>query len=110
MEFLNKIELQGVVGRVNHVGIGYDTEVSFSVVTEQAEKGYVETTWFQCSGLCTKVPNLGKIAKGDHVHAIGRLRSKRYVDQNGYDRVSWDVLVQSIELLTPDKCDLEQAD
>ena len=99
MEFLNKIELKGVVGKINYADVGEDTKVTFSLVTEHVtETKLIETTWFECVGFFTQVPtNNGRIQKGDHAHVVGRLRIRRYTDADGNEMKLNEVVVQSLE-------------
>ena len=109
MEFLNKIELRGIVGQssLNRVG---DTRICrFSVVTELAYKGndgtnIIESTWFSCQifegpGIC----NLDTITRGAIVHVIGRLKCNRYVDANGNDRVQYEIVARKVEVMKEDQ-------
>ena len=108
MEFLNKIELRGIVGQssLNRVG---DTRICrFSVVTELAYKGndgtnIIESTWFSCQifegpGIC----NLDTITRGAIVHVIGRLKCNRYVDANGNDRVQYEIVARKVDVVKED--------
>lgn len=100
MEFLNKVELKGIVGKATTTitpNGGYITK--FSLVTErttESEDGalVVETTWFQCT-----THNEIAISKGDHAHVLGRLRIRKYTDQDGAERVIYEVVVDSVTIL-----------
>lgn len=98
MEFLNQIEIKGVVGRVNAQKIGEATVTNFSVLTEYAygnkNKRTIETTWFNCN-FYGEVP----IESGDNVHLMGRMRQRSYDDADGVERYVWDVVVQKVEKL-----------
>lgn len=99
MEFLNKIELKGVVGRVVETQIGDKSKTSFSLMTEdicsdaQGNK-IVEVTWFNCSTFDDI-----SIEKGDKVHCLGRIRALRYVDNSGAERMSYEVVTNSVTIL-----------
>lgn len=100
MEFLNKVELKGVVGRVNIADCTTDLKcANFSVITELHDRAHntIEYTWWNCLAWINKCPNCTEIQKGDKVHVIGRLRQRRYTDQEGNDRTSCEVVVQSVE-------------
>lgn len=102
MEFLNKIEIKGIVGRATMQTYG-DTYVSnFSVVTEYCSKDKsglltTETMWLSCVATTQYNEELFTIQKGDHVHVIGRLRLRRYTDADGNERTLNEVVVQSVE-------------
>ena len=81
MEFLNRIELRGIVGTssVNRVG---DAEVCrFSIVTEYSYKDrdnnpVVDTTWFNVTAWEGKnMPDFRQIGKGAIVQLAGRVRT-----------------------------------
>ena len=99
MEFLNKVELKGVVGRVSTTKVADKTFNNFSLMTEQvnvSEDGLqtTEVTWFNCTTF-----NEVEINKGDRAHVLGRLRARRYYDEDGAARMSYEVLVDSVTIL-----------
>ena len=106
MEFLNKIEIAGVVGRANLTPCGPTTVCNFSIMTEYCYKGndggvVVDTMWFAVTACGPKPqwPDLSRIQKGSKVKVIGRLRAKRYCDANGIDRVCYDVVAQELKIV-----------
>lgn len=106
MEFLNKIELRGVVGRSNLTNCGPTKVCSFSLVTEYCYKGndgcvVVDTMWIQITACGPKPgwPDLDTIQKGSKVHVTGRLRCRRFTDSEGCDRQCWNVVAQTLELI-----------
>lgn len=105
MEYLNKIELKGVVGRVEtrtyQNGIRHTI---FSLMTETTAlskdgTATIDTTWFNCTTIPTDAPLHGEIRKGDNLHVIGRVRIRKYTDAGGIERNIMDVLAQSIQVL-----------
>ena len=106
MEFLNKIELAGVVGRASTTTCGSITACNFSLAVEYAYKGdngcaIIDTLWIQVVACGPKPdwPDLKQIQKGSKVHVSGRLRAKRYCDAQGIDRTCYDVVAQELKLL-----------
>lgn len=106
MEFLNKIELRGVVGVSRQVDCGSTTACNFSVVTEYCYKSQdggviVDTLWLQVCAYGPKPgwPDLNQIQKGSKVYVQGRLRAKRYCDAQGIDRTCYEIVAQEIKLL-----------
>ena len=106
MEFLNKVEIKGVVGRINSANyVPHKTCHNFSVVTEYVsnptnkEQSVVEMTWWGAIAWSDQTPAVVQMKKGDKVHLIGRLRQRRYTDQEGNDRTFSEVVVQSLEIL-----------
>ena len=102
MEYLNKIELKGVVGSVHSVNVGDTAVVRFSVMTEYAYNGtdggaVAETTWFNCTAWKSNVPNADTLAVGDYVHLTGRVRAYTYVSASGDDRYGWEIMVKDLK-------------
>ena len=98
-EFLNAVEIKGVVGRVTRTQAGEMTIVNFSVVTERTYNDKngtktIETTWFNCVSF-KNVP----IDKGDNVHCLGHFRTRRYTDNSGAERTSYEVVANSVTVL-----------
>lgn len=99
MEFLNKVELKGVVGRVTTTRVADKSVTNFSLMTERinvSKDGLqtCEVTWFNCTTW-----NEIAINKGDYAHCFGRLRQRRYTDQDGAERVIYEVVVDSVTIL-----------
>ena len=106
MEFLNKIELRGVVGRSNLTNCGPTKVCSFSLVTEYCYKGndgcvVVDTMWWSVMAYGPKPgwPDLEKIQQSSKVHVIGRVRAKRYCDNQGVDRTVYEVVARKLKLM-----------
>ena len=107
MEFLNKVELKGIVGNVHTQTFGLHPSTRFSVVTEYASrdkdgKTTIEVTWFNCVTIPTENPLHGEIKKGDKIHLVGRLKSRNYTDQHNEPHYVFEVVVSSFEILSPD--------
>ena len=108
MEFLNRIELRGIVGQSSLNRIG-DAEVCrFSLVTEYSYKDrdnnpVVDTTWFNITAWEGKnMPDLRQIAKGVIVQVAGRVRTFRYTMADGAERSGWEILARRVTILPPD--------
>ena len=104
MEFLNRIELQGIVGSVKITPVG-DTKVArFSVCTETTYKGpegiVIDCCWFQITAWESEtIICLDQLEKGKAVKVSGRVRVQRYTDSEGCDRQCWEVMAREIEIL-----------
>lgn len=102
MEFINKIELRGVVGDVVSNVVGELTETRFSLMvhTSYGNGGgfIIDTTWFSCSAWSDKCPSASEIRKGDFVHAIGRVRQYTYSSSDG-ERRGWEVKVMKLDVV-----------
>ena len=109
MQFLNKIEIQGVTGAVAITPVGDTRMARFSVVIETAYKGnddtnIIESTWFNVTAWEGKdIQNLDAITRGAIVHIIGRLKCNRYVDANGNDRVQYEIVARKLEVMEEDR-------
>jgi len=105
MEFLNKIEIRGVVGRAE-INTYNDTQVcNFSVVTEYSTRDKegnpaMDTVWFNVSAWGDRnMPDFYEIQKGAWVHVCGRIRIRKYVTQDNEERSSLDVIARSVSLV-----------
>ena len=106
MEFLNRIELRGVVGRADINTYNTAQVCNFSVVVENSGidrdgNSIVEPTWFNVTAWSGRpeIPDLYGIQKGCWIQVIGRLRVRKYVTQENEERTALDVLARKIQLL-----------
>ena len=94
---LNSIETED-----NSVG---DTRVArFSVCTETTYKGtagiVIDCCWFQVSAWeSEKITCLDQIEKGKAVRVSGRVRGRRYTDNEGIERQCWEVMAREVEIM-----------
>lgn len=105
MEFLNRIELKGVVGR-SDVNVYNGAQVcNFSVVTEYSIRDRegnpgAETTWFNVSTWEGRDnPDFSLIQKGSWIRVIGRIRIRKYVTQDNEERSVLEIVARKVELL-----------
>jgi single-stranded DNA-binding protein len=110
MEFLNKIELKGVVGRAEINSFNNSQVCNFSVVTEYStidkeRNSIIETAWFNVSAWSGRnnITDLYNIQRGSWVHVIGRLRVRKYTTQTGEERSAMDVIAGKVVLLPKDE-------
>ena len=108
MEFINKIELRGIIGTaaINTVG---DTHVCrCSLVTEYSYKGkdgspVIDSTWFNIAAWEGRgMPDFNRISKGAIVQVSGRVRTYKYTLTDGSERNSWEIFARKVTLLEPD--------
>ena len=107
MEFLNRIEVKGVVGSARTTTLENIQTVNFSLVTEycytdKAGMGIVETTWFSVRGFKGEgisQETIDNISRGRNVLVIGRIRQSRYVDGNGSEQVRDEIIAQEISII-----------
>jgi len=105
MEFLNKIMLRGVVGRSEIKSFNNMAVCNFSVVTEASavdkeRNSSIDTTWFNVSAWeGTAIRDLYLIQKGLWVEVTGRVRIRKYTNQDNEERTSMDILARSVKIL-----------
>ena len=103
MEFLNRIEIQGIVGSVKITPVG-DTRVArFSVCTETTYNGaggiVIGCCGFTVACQSEKITWLDHLGKGKIVRVLGRVRVQRYTDETGAERNCWEVLAHKLEIM-----------
>ena len=100
-QYINRVELQGIVGTSKVIFIGDKKAVRFSLATNYAYKdkeGYpVIETWHACSAWAEKEDDLTKYRKGTPLYIEGRIRNIRYTDANGFERTTLEVVATKIE-------------
>lgn len=104
MEYLNLIELRGVVGRAEITTLGDNRKCRFSVVTEYCYKQngepVVELTWFNLGAWEGKNnPDLSLLQPGTWVHVLGRVHTYKYTGSDGTERSNWEVNATRVEIL-----------
>lgn len=114
MENLNRIEIQGTLGRISTTMVGDKLHANFAVATNCAYKdasgnAVVETTWHRISafeGEKISAETLNEIRKKYaekrdfvYVRVVGRLRQIRYVDTNGVSNLTYEVKANDVEIL-----------
>ena len=109
MEHINRIELQGRVGTVRTNIVGDSMVANFSVVTEHLYKtrdggAANETTWHQVTAWEGRdMPDLSAIAKGTAVNVTGRLRTFKYTNSDGVDKILYEVVASRIRILSEEE-------
>ena len=108
MEFINRIELRGIVGPTPLNKVGESQVCRFSIVTEYSFKDrdnnpVVDTTWFNITAWEGRnMPDLRQIVRGAIVQVHGRVRTFKYTMADGAEKSGWEVLARRITLLEPD--------
>jgi len=98
MEFLNKVELKGVVGRVSTTKVADKNITNFSLMTEQVNVNKDGLQATEVTFYCTTFNEIA-INKGDKAHVLGRLRIRRYTAEDGAERVIFEVVADSVTTL-----------
>jgi len=106
MEFINKIELQGIVGNVSTNKVGDTTVARFSVVTEQSYTSkdgamVIDTTWHNCTAWESAKNAISDLKRGSIVHIVGRVRNTRYTTADGTERTISEIVVNEVKVLPP---------
>ena len=105
MQSLNRIELKGICGTVRTIPMSGTMMARFSLATEYSYNSgdggiCIDTTWFNVAAWeGDKISGINALQKGSNVHVIGRLRCQRYVDADGCDRQSWEVVASELNIL-----------
>ena len=104
MEQLNRLEIRGNVGNVSILKVGEKRVAHFSVATNFAYKGrngdpIIETTWHNVTAWEGKgMPDLDLIQVGTPLYVRGRLRSQKYIANDGTEKTSVEVIAGAVEL------------
>ena len=105
MEQINKIELSGIVGRINITAIGDTKFARLSLCTETITQGQdggviIDCMWFSCTVWeGERICELNRIQRGSKIHLVGRVRMHRYVDVGGCERQSWEVVANELQII-----------
>ncbi len=103
MEFINKIEIRGLVGSAHSFTAGGKNMLKISVCTERRMKDrsgneMIEVTWFNVSATeGDKIHDTAAIRKGNAVHVKGHIRNMKYTDSDGSDRYYSEIVADSLE-------------
>lgn len=103
MEYLNKIEIRGIVGRVSFSTVGEKRHANFSVCTQYAYKNQsgeavVEMTWFNVSAWEGPKNGIDNLQKGAQVFVSGRIRTRFYQMGDGGERVIQEVAAREVRV------------
>ena len=104
MEYLNRIELRGIVNLVSQNKVGDFIATRFTLYTESEAKdgrgvSFVEPTIFNCTAWSNTCPDAYLMKSGDVVEVVGRLRSFRYTMADGSERAGMEVLVHKTKII-----------
>lgn len=106
MEFLNRIDIRGVVGRAEINQVNGTRVCNFSVVTEYSTRDKegnpaIDTVWFNVAAWQQDngMPDFYEIQKGAWIRVTGRIRIRKYVTQENEEKSVMDVLARTIEMI-----------
>ena len=106
MQYINKTEIQGVIGTIRVSTIGMHRTAVFSIMTERMFKTgkgdcVCEATWHNCTateGRDTD-PAIFLAAKGTPVNISGRIRNNRYTAADGTERIFTEIVAEKVKVL-----------
>lgn len=97
MEYINKVELLGVV---NKFAISDTDFYNFSICIlntyKMEEEAIVETTWLNVKANGKNVN--GVITKGKFAHVIGRIKTSKYCSSDGKEHYSYYILANKVKI------------
>lgn len=109
MEQLNRIEIRGNVGSVHLQAIDDRRKMArITVATNFAYKdrdgnAVIETSWHSVFAREGKnILGLDKIARGDKVYVLGRIRYQKYTGLDGVERMSAEIVAARLSVITED--------
>ncbi len=109
MNYMNRIMIQGRIGTIRIAELSSGVQANFSLVTDYIYKAVdgnavCETTWFNVSAFqqSGKEIDLKGLKKGDVVRVVGRMRTVKYTDAAGVDKVFYEVVASDVELIEED--------
>lgn len=116
MEYLNKVEIVGVVGNVRVQTYDDSRMARMSVATNRAYKSrdgqaVIDTDWHQVivwEG--RNITGLDRLERGSKVHVFGRLRYQKYTGHDGIERTAVEILANKVEILGVKTLSVEGAD
>ena len=101
MEFINKVEVCGMIGTIHTESISSTSKVTTltvcvnEVYTDAKGNAAMETTWFKVS-----VWNSDEeFNVGDYVHIKGKFRMRKYIDSTNNERVTYDIVANEVHTL-----------
>lgn len=105
MEYLNKVELQGIVGSCRIQEVDGAKIANISIATEQHysdSQGYymIEVVWHNVRVIeSDDCPDLESITKGTKLYVLGRLHSRRYLDQDGNNKSIPEIIAHKVMII-----------
>jgi len=105
MEFLNKVELRGIVGSIRTQEYSGSVMARIRLATNYEYKGgdgsvVVDTSWHNVIAWEGRnIHDLDMIDKGAKLYVEGRLRYQKYVGTDGVERISTDIIANKVEII-----------
>lgn len=105
MEFLDQIQITGIVGSKRTSEIDNTSITNFSVAVEyglEYKDGthIIETQWFNIKAWKKEgTTDAENLKKGDCVSVLGRVRTYCFTDANGNTRNGFEIIARTVKLL-----------
>ena len=106
--YLNKIELQGVVGFVKVQTYSNRKVARINLATKAAYKDksgdpVIDVQWHSISAWEGKnIENLDSIQKGDNLHIIGRIKYNKFTGADGQDHYTTEIQTDKLAHIKED--------
>lgn len=98
VQFINKVEIQGIVGHSTVTSVNGKGVVNFSVMTENTSASgnqiVIDSTWFQVTYWQDSPAET--IFKGDIAHVWGRFRARKYITPDNQERAVYDIIAEKV--------------
>ena len=100
-QFINRVELQGIIGSARKYTVGLRNGYQFTLAVNHTFRSndggaIIETCWIQCSCWESEKIDTSLLEKGKAVHLTGRIRSQRYTATDGEERAITEVVVNTL--------------
>lgn len=104
MEYLNKIEIKGLINEIKITQVCNTCVVRLSVEVRDYYSnngGSIAKTTFipVVAWESDNCPNLSKLQKGDNIHVQGRLEVESFLDQNGNTKTYFQTRANKLKMI-----------
>ena len=98
----NKIIIVGHIGQEPRINTANGkTVANYSIATTYKAGSTEETIWFSCVSWEKQAEFIQKyVGKGTMLYVEGRLRMSKYTDNQGQERMTPEVIVSNVQLLS----------
>lgn len=106
----NYVELIGVVGAVKNNVVGGQKICRITLATNRAYRDsencpVITTTWFSIRFWETKECKIPEdLKKGDKLHVEGRIDVVKYVNADGIEQTTYEIVAKRIERIDQEEC------
>ena len=104
MQYLNKVDLQGIVGTCKFTNIGDMTLARFALITKEAIRNKngeitVEITWHNIAAWKSPMVSHDGLEKGAIVNLTGRIRNTCFITESGERRNIQEIIAGRLEII-----------